>query len=90
MLRIMQERTRHERNPLFFGYFFHEFLQPDVYIPRPPITMHSLRKQIYFSSNDTTFYPLLQKEMITYNVCNVDKHSYLELCLYKRNSSYTL
>jgi len=48
MLRIMQERTRHETKPTIFGYFFHEFLQPDVYIPHPPITMHSLRKQIYF------------------------------------------
>ena len=48
MLRIMQERTRHETKPTIFGYFFHEFLQPDVYIPHPPITMHSLTKQFYF------------------------------------------
>ena len=48
MLRIMQEWTRHETKPTIFGYFFHEFLQPDVNIPHPPITMHSLTKQIYF------------------------------------------
>jgi len=48
MLHIMQERTRHETKPTIFGYFFHEFLQPDVYIPHPPITMHYLRKHIYF------------------------------------------
>ena len=29
-----------------FWLLFHEFLQPDVYIPHPPITMNSLRKQI--------------------------------------------
>jgi len=46
MLRIMQERTRHKTKPTFFGYFFLEFLQLDVYIPHPPITMNSLRKQI--------------------------------------------
>jgi len=43
MLRILQEKTRHETKPTIFGYLFHEFLQPDVYIPHPPITMHSLR-----------------------------------------------
>jgi len=32
MQRIMQERTRHETKPTIFGYFYHEFLQPDVYI----------------------------------------------------------
>jgi len=48
MLRIMQERTQHETKPTIFVYFFHECLHPDVYIPHPPMTMHSLRKQIYF------------------------------------------
>jgi len=48
MLRIMQERTRHETKPAIFGYFFDGFLQPDVYIPYTPITMHSLEKQINF------------------------------------------
>jgi len=48
MLRIMQVKTRHETKPTIFGYFFHEFLQPDVYIPHPPFTMNSLRKQIFF------------------------------------------
>jgi len=75
MLRILQERTiGTKRNPPLFGYFFHVFLQtvaiglqPDVYIPHPPITMHSLRNQIYFffCPKDTSFYPLLQKVMIT-------------------------
>jgi len=46
MMPIMQERTRHETKPTIFGYILHEFLQPDVDIPHPPITMHSLRKQI--------------------------------------------
>jgi len=50
MLHIIQEKTQHEMKPTIFGYryFFHEFLQPDVYIPLQPITMLSLRKQIYF------------------------------------------
>ena len=48
MLRIMQERTQHETKPTIFVYFFHEFLHSDVYIPHPPVTMNSLRKQIYF------------------------------------------
>jgi len=56
MLRIMQER-----NPPSFATFFHEFLQPNVFIPHPPITTHSLRKQIYFCPNDTSFYPLYKK-----------------------------
>ena len=55
MLRIMQETTQHETKPTIFGYFFHEFLQPDVYIPHPP----------NHCPNDTSFYPLLQKVMIT-------------------------
>ena len=54
MLRIMQERTRHKTKPAIFGYLFHEFLQPDVYIPHPPITMHSLRNQIYFLPKEYT------------------------------------
>jgi len=48
MLRIMQERTRHEMKPTIFGYSFHAFLQPDVYIPHTPITMQSLSKQKKF------------------------------------------
>jgi len=63
----MQERTRHETKPAIFGYFFHEFLQPDVYIPHPPITMHSLRKH-FFAQMIHHFMLFLQKVMITLKV----------------------
>ena len=49
-------------NPPFLATFFHEFLQPDVYIPHPPVTMNSLRKQIYFLPNDTSCYALSTKK----------------------------
>jgi len=65
MLRIMQERTRHETKPTIFGYFFDEFLQLDVYIPHPPTTMHSLRKQFFFAQMIYHFMLFLQKIMIT-------------------------
>jgi len=58
MLRIMQERTQHETKPTIFGYFFHEFLQPDVYIP-PHTYHHALSKKtnLFFAQMIHHFIP---------------------------------
>jgi len=80
LLRIMQERTRHETKPTSLGYFFHECLQPDI--PHTPITMHALRKQIYFCLNDTSPYAISTKGNDYLNCLYFLLTHYLELCLY--------